>query len=75
MTKTDFFAELQELLQTDAPIDGNIELASLEEWDSVAFMVIIAFFDKYFEKKITFEGLAACKTPEDLVLLSEGGVV
>lgn len=74
MTKTDFFSELQDLLQTEAPIGENDELAALEEWDSIAFMVIIAYFDKHFGIKITFEDLASCKTPADLILLSKGAI-
>lgn len=69
MTKSDFLTELQDILQTDAPLQESTDLGALEEWDSIAFMVLIAFFDKNFNKKLTFEDLAACKTPADLMTL------
>ena len=74
MNKSDFLAELQELLQTDEAIDEATDLTSLEEWDSIAFMVLIAYFDREFSKKLTFEDLGACKTPADLISLAQGGI-
>ncbi len=74
MKKNDFLAELQDLIQTDDPIQESTDLSSLEEWDSIAFMVLIAFFDKEFGIKLTFEDLIPCKTPEDLFLLAQGAI-
>lgn len=74
MNKTDFLTELQEILQTDENLLEDTALAELEEWDSIAFMVLIAFFDKNFDKKLTFEDLTACKTPADLMNLADGKI-
>ena len=74
MNKSEFFDELQELLQLENKVGEATELGKLEEWDSIAFMVVIAFFDKEFGKKITFEDLSACKTPADLVALADGAI-
>lgn len=74
MTRTDFLRELQDMLQTDEELQENSELASLEEWDSLAYMVLIAFFDKNFGQRLTFEDLGACKTPGDLIALAQGQI-
>lgn len=74
MTKSEFLAALQDMLQTDTELAEATPFAGLEEWDSLAFMVLIAFFDKNFNKKLTFEDLTACKTPADLMQLSGGAL-
>ncbi|MBD5558642.1 MAG: acyl carrier protein [Desulfovibrio sp.] len=74
MTKNEFLTALQDMLQTDTELAEDTPLAGMEEWDSLAFMVLIAFFDKNFGKKLTFEDLSACKTPAALMLLSGGAI-
>lgn len=74
MTKHEFLAALQDMLQTDTELAEDTALAGLEEWDSLAFMVLIAFFDKNFHKKLIFADLSACKTPAALMLLADGGI-
>lgn len=74
MTKSEFLAALQDMLQTDAELSADTPLAGLEEWDSLAFMVVIAFFDKNFGKKLTFEDLSACRTPAALMALAGGAL-
>lgn len=74
MTKNEFLAALQDMLQTDTELAEDTPFAGLEEWDSLAFMVVIAFFDKNFGKKLTFEDLSACKTPAALMLLADGAL-
>ena len=74
MNKNEFLKALQDMLQADETLTEDTTLASLEEWDSLAFMVVIAFFDKNFEKKLTFEDLSACKTPAALMQLAGGAI-
>ena len=74
MKKNDFISELQDILQIEDELRDDTNLASMDEWDSIAFMVLIAFFDKNFGKKITFEDLGACKTPRDLISLAGGDI-
>ena len=74
MTKNEFLNALQDMLQTDAELSEDTALAGLEEWDSLAFMVLIAFFDKNFAKKLTFDNLCACKTPAALIDLAGGAI-
>lgn len=62
------------MLQCDQELDAQTPLTEMEEWDSLAFMVLIAFFDKNFGQRMTFDTLKACRTPEDLVALSGGSI-
>lgn len=74
MTRNEFLHALQDMLQSDTALADDTALAGLEEWDSLAFMVLIAFFDKNFGKKLTFEDLTACKTPAALMQLADGAI-
>ncbi|MCH5276827.1 MAG: acyl carrier protein [Desulfovibrionaceae bacterium] len=75
MTKKEFLAEFQEILQRDEPVQEETPLASLAEWDSVARMVLIAFFDRTFGQQIKFDAFNACHTVADLMALTQGGIV
>ena len=57
MTRQEFLTTLQEMLQCDMELHEDTVLTDLEEWDSLAFMVVIAFFDKNFGQRITFDTL------------------
>lgn len=49
-------------------------LADLEEWDSLAFMVLIAFFDKNFGQRIVFDDLKNCRSPASLIALAKDAI-
>lgn len=74
MTRSDFIAELTEMLQTEETLAEDTTFADLEEWDSLAFMLLIAFFDKNFGIRLTFDEITPCKTPNDLIALSNGAI-
>lgn len=74
MTRQEFLTALQEMLQCDMELHEDTLLADLEEWDSLAFMVVIAFFDKNFGRRVTFDTLKGCRTPSDLIALSTGAI-
>lgn len=74
MTRADFLARLQELLQTDTALEADTTLWDMEEWDSLAFMVLIAFFDKQFGIRLTFDAIKACATPADVISLANGAI-
>lgn len=74
MTQQEFIQELEDILQCDQAIDAQTALRDMEEWDSLAFMVIIAFFSKHFNQTITFQDLKSCNTPADIILLSKGAI-
>lgn len=74
MTKEEFLAEFQEMLQREDPVEEETPLASLEEWDSLGRMVLIAFFDKTFGQRITFDVFKSCRTVADLIALAQGAI-
>jgi acyl carrier protein len=71
MTKQDLITEIQDILQVD---EGNLNeattLASLEDWDSLAFISIIALFDKKLSKKVPLDELKQCQSVGDIITLS-----
>lgn len=48
MKKEDFYLRLQEDLELDVPVDGDTDIANMEEWDSMATMVLIALVNEEF---------------------------
>lgn len=74
MTEKDFLADLAEMLQEDGDISADTSLAELEAWDSVGFMLVIAYFDRNFGEILTFPDLAKCRTPADVMALSNGKI-
>ena len=74
MTRQDFLLELQDMLQSESAMQEDTVLPDLEEWDSLAFMVLIAYFDKSFALRVTFVDLKDCKTPADLIDLARGAI-
>ncbi len=74
MTKKEFLCSLQEMLQCSEAIEETTVLADLEEWDSLAFMVLIAFFDKTWGQRIVFDDLKPIRTVAELISLTNGAV-
>lgn len=70
----DFCTALQDMLQTDCALDSTTLFSTVEEWDSVSFMVVIAYFDKTLGRRITFDHLSKCRTVADLIDLAEGDI-
>ena len=74
MLKSVFLEELQELLQRDDLIDPDMVLQDMGEWDSLAVMSCIAYFDKHFGVKTKIAQYENLRTVADLMALS-GGVI
>lgn len=70
MTKEDFLLALEDILQTDDPIEIDLQLEELEEWDSLAMMAVIAYYKKNFGINIVLKELKEVKTPADLIALA-----
>lgn len=71
MDKNQFLEELTDILQLEDTVSSEVTLADLDEWDSMAFLGVISFFDMEFGKTITQQELRAVLTVEDLFVLSE----
>ena len=69
-----FLEEFQDVLQRDEAITPDLPLAAIEEWDSLAVMGTIAFFDKRFGIRLTFASFKDLSTVEDIIALSKGAV-
>jgi acyl carrier protein len=74
MLKAAFLEELQELLQRDDPIKPDMELRAMEEWDSLAAMSCMAYFDKHFNVKTKIAQYKNLRTVSDLIALAGGAV-
>lgn len=65
-----FLTEFQELLQRDEPLSPASRLDELEEWDSLAIMAVIAWFDKHFGLSLKFSDFKPLQTVADVAALS-----
>ena len=71
MTLAQFLADFQDLLQSDAPIAPDALLRDLEEWDSLAIMACMAYFDRNFGVKTTFAQYAQLCCVADVANLAQ----
>lgn len=70
MYRIDLLKKLQEeVFQSDKEIYEDTILDNLEEWDSMAFINLLALFDDHFEETITTEQVESCRTVSDLINL------
>ena len=67
MTKEEFLAEMQDVLQTEDALTADTELSDLAEWDSLAMMATMAFFDKKFGVKVGIKDFKVMNTMSDLM--------
>jgi len=71
MTKQDLITEIEDILQADeGSLNETTALAGLEDWDSLAFISIIALFDKKLNKKVQLDELKQCQSVGDIIALS-----
>ena len=69
MTFEQFLAELQFIMQSDTPLTADTHLWDIEEWDSLAIMSCMAWFDKNFGVKTKFAQYSALDTPAQVAAL------
>lgn len=67
MTKQEFFVNLKEELEFDVSLVGSINLKNLEEWDSMAAMVLIGYVSNEFGVTLTAEDLEVITTIDSLI--------
>lgn len=67
MTQEEKIALIAEVLEIDPTrITLQTELASLDEWDSMGIISIIAMLDRKFEKTLTAEEISSMKFIQDI---------
>ena len=74
MLKSVFLEELQELLQRDDPIAPDMLLQDMGEWDSLAVMSCMAYFDRKFNVKTKISQYQQLRTVSDLIALAGGAI-
>ena len=69
MTIRDFFDKLKEELEFEEEIELSLEtrFGDIESYDSMSVMVMIAFIDENFGKKLSSQQFLAIKTGQDLI--------
>jgi acyl carrier protein len=68
MNKTEFLCAIDEILELEAgTLQGDEVLADLDDWDSLAFLSVIAMADEQFDIVIQGEQLEQLTTVDDLV--------
>ena len=68
MTREEFMAEMQDVLQTEDTLTGETVLASLQEWDSLAIMATMAFLDRKFGVKLKLTDFKDLNTVGDIAV-------
>ena len=70
MSYKEFLNALEEILEIDEDsLSGDEELEEIEEWDSLAFISVIAFADEQFDVVIDGSRLESVVRVSDLVSL------
>jgi len=71
MTRAEFLAALEEMLEADAgSLSPDTVLDSLDSWDSLAVISFIALVDEHFDHVVAGEDLAKAKSIGDLLALT-----
>lgn len=68
MTREEFLAEMQDVLQAEDDLTFETVLKDLEEWDSLSVMATMAFLDKTFGVKTTMADYINMNTIEDIAV-------
>lgn len=70
MNRKEFLNALEDILELDADtLTGDEVLLEIDQWDSLAFLSVIAMADEHFNIVIQGDKLEKIKTVEDLVAL------
>ena len=69
MNTQDFLLKLQEELEEEVTLQPETNLKSLESYDSLALLTIIAFVDETFNKKVEAKHFKDIKTIDDLMMV------
>lgn len=74
MNKKQFLQNLQEMLQTETELNGNTVLTNIADWDSLAILTTVTFFDKNFGIILDINDINQCKTIADLMQKAGGKI-
>lgn len=74
-SEADFLTVFQDIIQCDDPISLDQPLSEIQEWDSMAVMATIAYFDAMFGVTLRFEDFSDMKTVRDVAVHVPGIVL
>lgn len=66
MTREQFLREIADIFQRVGTLAFDMELADIEEWDSLSIMATMVFLDRQFGVKTSMQDYKAMRTVEDL---------
>jgi acyl carrier protein len=67
MTKQEFISGLQEELEVEVTLENNTNIKDLDEWDSMAAMLLIGYVSNEFNVTLTADDLKIISTVDSLV--------
>ena len=67
MTKQEFISGLQEELEVEVTLENNTNLKELDEWDSMAAMLLIGYVSNEFNVTLTSDDLGNISTVDSLI--------
>ena len=67
MDTDNLLKELQEVLQRDTPLDENMSISDIDEWDSLGIISVMAFLQDRFDSQISFEEINKFETIQDFL--------
>lgn len=67
MDKNDFFLRLQEDLELDKDVNGETNFKDLDEWDSMAAMVLIGLVNEEFSITLNSDDIENITTVNSLI--------
>lgn len=67
MNKKDFFLRLQEDLELEIEVDGDTNLKDLDDWDSMAAMVLIGLVNEEFSITLNSDDIENITTVNSLM--------
>ena len=72
MQHNEFIDIFKDVIQSDSDIAMDSTLEGIEEWDSMAMMALIAYFDVKLGITVTFDQLHALSSVGDVAQLIPG---
>lgn len=67
MNKIEFLNELKIAINTDRELLPEMELSTLEEWDSLSIVCVITMFSDNFDINLDYDEIGKFKTVQDLM--------
>lgn len=72
MTREQLLEEIIDVFDTEMPVTEDTNLDSIDEWDSLAVVSLVALYHQTFGIRPNTMELRKCKTVKDLLDLAEG---